>query len=139
MGFLKSLLNTAGVKTGAAIGNKLFPKSTDFVRLGDLNGNSSEAFRAQSEAEQERIAAQLLADKMRFVMDLDFKASDIDHNLNVLAQLETIMESLPRRFDRSYEEQRLYKAALAKMKAGIALCRAKDLDNKALAYFADKY
>lgn len=72
-------------------------------------------------------------------MELDFKASDIDYNLNVLAQLETILESLPRRFDRSYEEQRLYKAALAKMKAGIALCRAKDPDNSALAYFADKY
>ncbi|MBO6026124.1 MAG: hypothetical protein J6P73_02670 [Bacteroidales bacterium] len=139
MGFLKNLFDEAGSKTGRAIGNKLFPRSTDYVRLGDLDGNSSEAIRAQSAAEQKRISAQLLADKMRFVMDLDFDASDIDHNLNVLAQLETIMESLPRRFDRSYEEQRLYKAALAKMKAGIALCRAKDPDNVALAYFVDKY
>ena len=72
-------------------------------------------------------------------MELEFKASDVDHNLNVLAQLETVMESLPRRFDRTYEEQRLYKAALAKMKADIALCRAKDPHNSALAYFADKY
>lgn len=139
MGFLKNMFDEAGSKAGRAIGNKLFPRSTDYVRLGDLDGNSSEAIRAQSQAEQERIAAQLLADKMRFVMDLDFNASDIDHNLNVLAQLETIIESLPRRFDRSYEEQRLYKAALAKMKAGIAFCRAKDPDNEALAYFADKY
>ena len=139
MGFLKNLFDEAGSKTGKAIGNKLFPNSTDYIRLGDLNGNSSEAIMAQSEAEQERIAAQLLADKMRFVMELDFRASDIDHNLNVLAQLETILESLPRRFDRSDEEQRLYKAALAKMKAGIALCRAKDPDNSALAYFVDKY
>jgi hypothetical protein len=139
MGFLKNLFDEAGSKAGRAIGNKLFPRSTDYVRLGDLDGNPSEAIRAQSQAEQERIAAQLLADKMRFVMDLDFNASDIDHNLNVLAQLETIIESLPRRFDRSYEEQRLYKAALAKMKAGIALCRAKDPDNEALAYFAEKY
>ena len=139
MGFLKNLFDEAGSKTGKAIGNKLFPNSTDYIRLGDLNGNSSEAIMAQSEAEQERIAAQLLADKMRFVMELDFRASDIDHNLNVLAQLETILESLPRRFDRSDEEQRLYKAALAKMKAGIALCRAKDPDNKALAYFVNKY
>lgn len=139
MGFLKNLFDEAGSKTGKAIGNKLFPNSTDYIRLGDLNGNSSEAIMAQSEAEQERIAAQLLADKMRFVMELDFRASDMDHNLNVLAQLETIMESLPRRFDRSDEEQHLYKAALAKMKAGIALCRAKDPHNEALAYFADKY
>lgn len=139
MGFLKNLFDEAGSKAGRAIGNKLFPRSTDYVRLGDLDGNSSEVIRAQSAAEKKMIAAQLLADKMRFVMELEFKASDVDHNLNVLAQLETIMESLPRRFDRSYEEQRLYKAALAKMKAGIALCRAKDPDNKALAYFVDKY
>ena len=143
MGFLKNLFDEAGSKAGRAIGNKLFPRSTDYVRLGDLDGNTTERAieiaEAQSEAEQERIAAQLLADKVRFVMELEFKASDVDHNLNVLAQLETIMESLPRRFDRTYEEQRLYKAALAKMKAGIALCRAKDPDNSALAYFADKY
>ncbi len=139
MGFLRNLFDEAGSKAGRAIGNKLFPRSTDYVRLGDLDGNSSEVIRAQSAAEKKMIAAQLLADKMRFVMELDFKASDIDHNLNVLAQLETILESLPRRFDRSDEEQRLYKAALAKMKAGIALCRAKDPDNKALAYFVDKY
>lgn len=139
MGFLRNLFDEAGSKAGRAIGNKLFPRSTDYVRLGDLDGNSSEVIWAQSAAEKKMIAAQLLADKMRFVMELDFKASDIDHNLNVLAQLETILESLPRRFDRSDEEQRLYKAALAKMKAGIALCRAKDPDNKALAYFVNKY
>lgn len=143
MGFLKNLFDEAGNKAGRAIGNALFPNSTDYVRLGDLNGNSAQNAReiaeAHAEAEKERIAAQLLADKMRFVMELEFKASDVDHNLNVLAQLESIMESLPRRFDRSYDEQRLYKAALAKMKAGIALCRSKDPDNEALAYFADKY
>lgn len=132
MGFLKNMFNEAGSKAGRAIGNKLFPNSTDYVRIGDLNGNSS------VDAE-DVIEAQLLADKMRFVMDLNFNASDIYHNLNILAQLETILESLPRRFNRSDDEHRLYKAALAKMRAGIALCRAKDPDNEALAYFADKY
>ena len=121
----------------------MFPNTTDYIRLGGLKGNTvnnaREIAEAQSEAECEKIAAKLLADKMRFVMDFEFKASDMDHNLNVLAQLESIMESLPRRFDRSYEEQQVYKAILAKMKAGIALCGAKDPGNKALAYFADKY
>ena len=143
MGFLKNLFDEAGNKAGRAIGNALFPKSTDCVRIGDLNSNTAEQARkiakAESEAERQKIAAQLLADKTRLVIELEFKTSDIDHNLNVLAQLETILESLPRRFDRSYEEQRLYKAALAKMKAGIALCRAKFPDNEALAYFASKY
>ena len=57
MSFLKNLFDEAGNKAGRAIGNALFYNSTDYVRLGDLNGNSSEAIRAKSEAEQERIAA----------------------------------------------------------------------------------
>ncbi len=143
MGFLRNMLNEAGSKAGRAIGNKLFPKSTDYVRMGDLNGNSTEraieVVEAQRDAEMLKIAAQLFADKMRLVMELEFVASDMDHNLNALAQLDTIMESLPGRFERSYDDQQLYKAALAKMKAGIALCRAKDPSNTALAYFANKY
>lgn len=143
MGFLRNLFDEAGSKAGRAIGNKLFPKSTDYVRIGDLNGNSSqraiEIAEAQSEAERERIAAQLLADKTRLVMELQFKVSDIDHNLNVLAQLDTVVESLPRRFDRSYEEQQLYKAAVAKIKSGLAICKSTSVRNSALAYFEEKY
>jgi len=143
MGFLRNLFDEAGSKAGRAIGNKLFPNSTDYVRLGDLNGNSSqramEIAEAQSEAERERIAAQLLADKTRLVMELQFKVSDIDHNLNVLAQLDTVVESLPRRFDRSYEEQQLYKAAVAKIKSGLAICKSSSVRNSALAYFEEKY
>ena len=139
MGFLRNLLNAAGLKTGAAIGNKLFPKSTDYVRLGDLGGNTKEAIREQRAADRQRIAAELLADKMRLVMDLEFKPSDMDHNLNVLTQLDSVIESLPSRLQRSYDERQLYKAALAKMKAGLVLCRSKDPSNAALAYFAEKY
>ena len=121
----------------------MFPNSTDYVRLGDLNGNSAQSAReiaeAQSEAECERIAAQLLADKTRLVMELQFKVSDIDHNLNVLAQLDTVVESLPRRFDRSYEEQQLYKAAVAKIKSGLAICKSSSVRNSALSYFQEKY
>lgn len=143
MGFLRNLFDEAGSKAGRAIGNKLFPKSTDYIRLGDLDGNSARSAReiaeAQSEAERERIAAQLLADKTRLVMELQFKVSDIDHNLNVLAQLDTVIESLPRRFDRSYEEQQLYKAAVAKIKSGLAICKSSSVRNSALAYFQEKY
>ena len=143
MGFLKNMFDEAGSKAGRAIGNKLFPKSTDYVRLGDLNGNSTEAARkvveAQSEAELERIAAQLFADKMRMVLEMKFDMNDMDGNLNALAQLAAIMDSLPSRFDRTDEEKQLYNAAKSKMKAGLALCNAKDPHNAALAYFQEKY
>ena len=143
MGFLKNMFDEAGSKAGRAIGNKLFPKSTDYVRLGDSNGNSTEAARkvveAQSEAELERIAAQLFADKMRMVLEMKFDMNDMDGNLNALAQLAAIMDSLPSRFDRTDEEKQLYNAAKSKMKAGLALCSAKDPHNAALVYFQEKY
>lgn len=143
MGFLKNLFDEAGSKAGRAIGNKLFPNSTDYVRLGDLNGNSARTARemaeARSEAERERIEAELLADKMREVLSLQFDMNDMDHNFNVLAQLAAIMDSLPSWFNRSDEEKRVYKTAKSKMKSGLRICKAKDPYNPALEYFQEKY
>ena len=137
------MFDEAGSKAGRAIGNKLFPNSTDYVRLGDLNGNSvrnaREIAEAQYEAESERIEAELLADKMRLALSLQFDMNDMDHNINVLAQLAAIMDSLPSWFDRSDEEKRVFKTAKSKMKAGLNICRAKDPHNPALAYFEEKY
>ena len=143
MGFFRNMFDEAGSKAGRAIGNKLFPKSTDYVRIGDLDGNSTERARemieAQSDAEQERIAAQLSADTMRMVLNLQFDMRDMDHNLNVLTQLATIIDSLPSRFNRTDEEKRIYKTAKAKMEAGLVICKSKDPHNQALAYFEEKY
>lgn len=143
MGFFRNMFDEAGSKAGRAIGNKLFPKSTDYVRIGDLDGNSTERARemieAQSDAEQERIAAQLSADTMRMVLNLQFDMRDMDHNLNVLTQLATIIDSLPSRFNRTEEEKRIYKTAKAKMEAGLVICKSKDPNNPALAYFEEKY
>lgn len=137
------MFDEAGSKAGRAIGNKLFPNSTDYVRLGDLNGNTianaQEIAEAQSEAEQERIEAQLLADKMRLVLGLQFDARDMDHNLNVLAQLAAVLDSLPSWLDRSEEEKRIHKAAKSKMKAGLKICKAYHPNNPALEYFEEKY
>ena len=143
MGFFRNMFDEAGSKAGRAIGNKLFPRSTDYVRIGDLDGNSTERARemieAQSDAEQERIAAQLSADTMRMVLNLQFDMRDMDHNLNVLTQLATIIDSLPSRFNRTDEEKRIYKTAKAKMEAGLNICKSKDPHNPALKYFEEKY
>jgi hypothetical protein len=143
MGFLKNMFNEAGSKAGRAIGNKLFPKSTDYVRIGELNGNTAEQARkiamAQNEAEQERMAAQLVADMLREVLNIRFDANNMNHNIEALAQLDAIIEGLPNRFNRTDDDDRIYKAAKAKIKTGIALCRSIDPNNKALAYFAEKY
>ena len=143
MGFLKNMFNEAGSKAGRAIGNKLFPNSTDYVRLGDLNGNTAQSAReiaeAQAEAERERIEAQLVADKMRMVLSLQFDMNDMDHNLNVLTQLAAVMDSLPSWINRSDEEKQVFKTAKSKMKAGLRICRAKDPTNPAWGYFEEQY
>lgn len=143
MSFLKNLFDEAGSKAGRAIGNKLFPKSTDYVRIGELNGNTAEQARkiamAQNEAEQERMAALLVADMLREVLNIRFDANNMNHNIEALAQLDAIIEGLPNRFNRTDDDDRIYKAAKAKIKTGIALCRSIDPNNKALAYFAEKY
>ncbi|MCR5037326.1 MAG: hypothetical protein K6A73_08410 [Bacteroidales bacterium] len=143
MGFFRNMFNEAGSKAGRAIGNKLFPKSTDYIRIGDLDGSSSERARemieVQSDAEQERIAAQLSADTMRMVLNLQFDVRNMDHNLNVLTQLATIIDSLPSWFNRTEEEKRIYKTAKAKMQAGLVICKSKDPNNPTLAYFEEKY
>lgn len=143
MSFLKNLFDEVGSKAGRAIGNKLFPKSTDYVRIGELNGNTAEQARkiamAQNEAEQERMAAQLVADMLREVLNIRFDANNMNHNIEALAQLDAIIEGLPNRFNRTDDDDRIYKAAKAKIKTGIALCRSIDPNNKALAYFAEKY
>ena len=143
MGFFRNVFDEAGSKVGRAIGNLLFPNSTDYVRIGDLNGNSAEQARqiaeAQVEAEQERIEAQLLADKMRLVLSLQFDMNDMDHNLNVLTQLAAVMDSFPSWFRRTEEERRVFNAAESKMKVGLNICRAKDPRNPTLAYFEEKY
>ena len=143
MGFFRNMFDEAGSKAGRAIGNKLFPRSTDYVRIGDLDGNSTERAKemieAQREAEQERIATQLSADTMRMVLNLQFDMRDMDHNLNVLTQLATIIDSLPSRFNRTDEEKRIYKTTKAKMEAGLVICKSKDPHNPALAYFEEKY
>jgi hypothetical protein len=94
---------------------------------------------AQNEAEQERMAAQLVADMLREVLNIRFDANNMNHNIEALAQLDAIIEGLPNRFNRTDDDDRIYKAAKAKIKTGIALCRSIDPNNKALAYFAEKY
>ena len=144
MGFLGNMLSEAGKKAGRAIGNSLWGNKTDYVRLGDLNGdsveNAREAARIQAQADEERIENELLADQMRHVMELNFSSTNVDHNINVLAELDSIMESLPSlAWNRSDAEKKIYKAAKAKLMTGIDICLSKDPGNRIVRRIAEKY
>lgn len=144
MGFLKNMLDEAGKKAGRAIGNSLWGNKTDYIRLGDLDGNSvenaRETARIQAIADEERIENELVADQMRHVMELNFSSTNIDHNINVLAELDSILESLPSlSWNRSDAEKKLHKAAKAKLMMGIEICLSKDPGNRIVRRIAEKY
>lgn len=144
MGFLGNMLSEAGKKAGRAIGNSLWGNKTDYVRLGDLNGNSvenaREAARIQAEADEKRIENELVADQIRHVMELNYSSTNINHNINVLAELDSILASLPTLpWNRSDAEKKLHKTAKAKIMMGIEICLSKEPNNPIVRRIADKY
>ena len=117
MGFFKSLFDEAGKKTGSAIGNKLFPNSTDYIRLGELGGDPEERLAAEQNAYIER---------------------DLDHNINVLTQISAILDSIPAWVYRSDLEQKIYKMAKSKMESGVAICKRIDPNSEIVKHFESK-
>ena len=95
MGFFKNMFDEAGRKTGSAIGNKLFPKSTDYIRLGKLGDDGSEErMEAEREAQQERLEMEQQTMVMDSLLKLKFDTKDIEHNISVLTQISAIIDSL---------------------------------------------
>ena len=139
MGFFKSLLDEAGKKTGSAIGNKLFPKSTDYVRIGDLGKSQEERLAADREAQTERLEMEQQTVLMQELLRLHFDSTDLEHNISVLTQISSIIDSLPVRLYRTETEQKIYKMAKSKMESGIAICKRIDPNNSVVSFFEGKY
>ena len=139
MGFFKSMLNEAGRKTGSAIGNKLFPKSTDYIRLGSLGNDQEELLEAEHEAALERLEVEQQSELLLEVMRLYFEPGDLDHNIAVLSQLSSIIDSLPSRFNRSELEQKVYRMAKSKIESGLTICKEIAPQNSTVAFFERKY
>jgi hypothetical protein len=139
MGFFKSLFDEAGKKTGSAIGNKLFPNSTDYIRLGELGGDPEERLAAEQNAYIERLEMEQQKELMFELMKLHFDTKDLEHNINVLTQIAAILDSLPAWVYRSDLEHKIYKMAKSKMESGIAMCKSIDPNNQMITFFENKY
>lgn len=139
MGFFKSLLDEAGKKTGSAIGNTLFRKSTDYYRLGRFEDDLEEQLEAEQEAFRERMEMEQAASLMQSVLNYQFEARDLEHNIAVLTQLDAIIDALPARIFRSEMEQKAYKMAKSKIEAGLVICRSIAPDHPSVRYFSEKY
>ena len=132
------MLNEAGKKTGQAIGNKLFPGSTDYLRIGSL-GDENGRLEADLEVQQERMEMEHQSALQQAMIRLHFDSRDIEHNVSVLTQIAAIIDSLPNRFQRSEMEQKTYKMAKSMIQSGIVLCKRIDASHPMVAYFDSKY
>lgn len=140
MGFFKNMFDEAGRKTGSAIGNKLFPKSTDYIRLGKLGDDDAEERKeAELEAQQERLEMEQQTMVMESLLKLKFNTKDIEHNIMVLTQISAIIDSLPAHIYRSDLEQKIYKMAKSMMQSGITLSKTMDPKNPMITYFENKF
>lgn len=143
MGFLKNLLDEAGKKTGSAIGNRLFPEYTDYVRLGPMPGVSyADQQRAQRRAAREQFEMQQQASQFNDLLNIDFSPTDIEQNIAALTKVAAVIDSLQSHdlfSRRSDQEERTYNMALSMMRSGIMICKIINPNHPALAYFERRY
>lgn len=139
MGFFKSLFDEAGKKTGSAIGNKLFPKSTDYIRLGELGKNKA-SIEEERETQQELLEAEHQSSLQQQLLHVHFDSQDIDYNVSLLTQIAAVLDSLPKwSIHRTEMEQKTHKMAKSLMQSGIAICKRIDPNNPIVALFDGKY
>lgn len=135
MGFFKSLIEEAGRKTGGAIGNKLFPKSTDYIRLGELGDAREKRLKEESRAQRRKLEMDHQLTLQEALLELQFDQRDLEHNLSVLTRIAAILDSLPGKWERSELEQTTFKMAKSLMVSGIAICKGIDPNNKMVKRF----
>ena len=157
MGFLSNVADEAGKKTGKAIGNKLFGRYADDVRIGygEIDdGNASakaEVKIAKIEAKERKKELKLkekfkvkdnLRQQIAEIQSITFDTQSVKANINVLMQLSSIIESTDEDdIDSSWDEdentlqKKLLDSAESKLKMGINLCKAIDPTDPTIAMF----
>lgn len=158
MGFLSNVADEAGGKTGKGIGNKLFGRYADDVRIGygeiGDNGNAS----AKAEGKKVKIAAKERKKELKLkeqfkvkdnlrqqiaeIQSITFDTQSVKANINVLMQLSSIIESTDEEDiysswddDENTLQKKLLNSAESKLKMGINLCKAIDPTNPTIVIF----
>ncbi len=133
------MFDEAGRKTGKAIGNKLFPKSTDYIRIGDLGDDRKEQLEMELEAQQDRLKMEHQNGLMQSLLQIHFDTRDIDKNIEGLTKVAAILDSLPSRLERDQMDNKVYKMAKSMMSSGIAICKSINPNNAIVKHFESKY
>ena len=141
MSFFKNLFDEAGRKTGGAIGNKLFPKSVDYVRIGHLGDDDSEKDPTSVDfyAQKRLLLLEHQNHLMQSLIQISFDPSDIHNNIVGLTKIAAILDSLPSWIDRDNMDKRIHKMAKSMMATGITISKRIDPNNPIIKQFEDKY
>ncbi|NDW11460.1 hypothetical protein D0T50_00970 [Bacteroides sp. 214] len=143
MGFLDNVTNEFGKKTGKAIGNKLYGRHADDVRLGqrvDANVNYGAANVKQSEPDygaierEKRITMQHEQDAkfLNAIINIQFNPQDKDAIITELTALSSYVDLWIK------ESNQNLNAAKSKFDAGLAMLRSIEPNNTMIAYFEGK-
>lgn len=138
MGFLENMANEAGKKTGKAIGNKLFGRYADDMRVGygEVDGSGRAAakqVKAEGREERKRMKLQDKLDhqsdirqQIAEIQSLEFNTQDVKSNVNVLLRLLSISETEldVNNYETAELQKQLKELSLKKLKMGINLCKA---------------
>lgn len=159
MGFLSNLADEAGKKTGKAIGNKLFGRYADDLRIGvgDLDDGASsakaEAKKVKAEGKEKRKELKLqeqlntkkdLRKQINEVQSMVFDTQNVKANINVMMQLASIIDSAGEDYANDIWDEsecnlqkQLLDTAQSKFNMGINLCKAIDPTDPSIIIFED--
>ena len=159
MGFLSNLADEAGKKTGKAIGNKLFGRYADDLRIGvgDLDDGASsakaEAKKVKAEGKEKRKELKLqeqlntkkdLRKQINEVQSMVFDTQNVKANINVMMKLASIIDSAGEDYANDIWDEsecnlqkQLLDTAQSKFNMGINLCKAIDPTDPSIIIFED--
>lgn len=150
MGFFDNLGNEFGKKTGKAIGNKLYGKHADDIRVAsrsDINANINSQ-RNESSVKQREEDLEYLKEKERLrqetlkleqnskalndIINIEFNPQYKDAIIKDLTMLSTTVDTMLK------ESNKNKAAAKSKFEAGLAMLSSIDPQNSMISYFVGK-
>lgn len=150
MGFFDNLGNEFGKKTGKAIGNKLYGKHADDIRVAsrsDINANINsqgnemsvkqreedlEYLKEKERLKQETLKLEQNTKVLNDIINIEFNPQDKDAIIKDLTMLSANVDTMLK------ESNKNKAAAKSKFEAGLAMLSSIDPQNPMISYFVGK-
>lgn len=150
MGFMDNVGNEFGKKTGKAIGNKLYGKHADDIRMGsriDVSYNNSSAqqqqqsqedttnYEAIEKAKRKTLEYENNMQLLNNVISVEFNSNDKNA---MIKELTTLSSYIDLWIKESTNGNKNLNAAQSKFDAGLAIFCSVDAENPMINYFTNK-